>query len=158
MWKVPTWMWLVILLPPFVVGAVFLFLAATNSPAALADDGTSLQNLYYIVGGCCFIFPLAGALGIYYFYKRINDRESYLINEGIPGEAEILNREQTGTYLNEQPQVKFQLLITIPGEEPYHLEHKEYVNLLDVGFIAKGVRLPVMVDPHDPKNIILIYG
>lgn len=94
MWKVPTWMWLVILLPPFLVGAVFLFLAAPTSPAALADDGTSLQNLYYFVGGCCFIFPLAGALGIYYFYKRINDREFYFINEGIPGEAEILSRER----------------------------------------------------------------
>jgi hypothetical protein len=33
-------------------------------------------------------------MGIYYFYKRINDRETYLLNEGIQGEAEILGRER----------------------------------------------------------------
>jgi len=49
---------------------------------------------------------------------RVNDRETYLINNGIPGQAEILHREQTGTYINELPQVKFLLLITISNREP----------------------------------------
>lgn len=158
MWQTRSWLWIIILAPMLMVGGIFLFLAFNTSPDALADDGSSLKNLFYFMGACFIVFPLLGALGVFYFFKRINDRETYLLNQGLEGEAEILNREQTGTYLNEQPQVKFQLLVTIAGEEPYQLEHKEYVNLLDVGSIAKGVKIPVMVDPKNPKNILLIYG
>ena len=77
------------------------------------------------------------------------------MNDGINGEAEILSREQTGTYINEQPEVKFKLSITTPMDT-YELEHKEIVNLLDMGSIPVGRKIPVMVHPDNPKEIILI--
>ncbi|MDP3066191.1 MAG: hypothetical protein Q8N08_05565 [Methanobacteriaceae archaeon] len=158
MWKVSNWIWLVTTGPLIVVGVVFIFLGLTASPGALTDDGYPLNNFYYLMGASFIIFPALGALGVFLFYKRINDREIYLINNGIEGQAEILQREQTGTYLNEQPEVKFILLVTIPGEEPYQIEHKEVVNLLDVGSITEGKIVPVRVDPKNPKNMLLLYG
>lgn len=108
------------------------------------------------MGGAFIVFPVLGALGVYYYYKRINDREMFLINEGIRGEAEILSREQTGTYINEQPQVKFKLLITTPDSAPYEVEHKEIVNLLDMGSIPEGKKVPVVVHPDNPEDILLL--
>jgi hypothetical protein len=44
----------------------------------------------------------------------------------------------------------------IPGEEPYRVEHQEVINLLDVGSINVGKKIPVMVDPQNSKNFQLI--
>jgi hypothetical protein len=40
--------------------------------------------------------------------------------------------------------------------ETYKLEHKEIVNLLDMGSIPVGRKIPVMVNPDNPKDIILV--
>ena len=88
------------------------------------------------MGVAFIIFPLITTAGVYLFYKRINERETNLIQNGIKGEAEILQREQTGTYLNELPQIKFQLQIKIPGKQTYPLEHKDYVSMLDLNAIT----------------------
>lgn len=138
-----------------IVGLGMIFFGFTVSPEALTDDGYPLNTFLFIMGGSFVIFPVMGALGVYYYYKRINDRETFLMNDGIRGEAEILSREQTGTYINEQPQVKFKLLITTPMDT-YELEHKEIVNLLDMGSIPVGRKIPVMVNPDNPEDIILI--
>jgi hypothetical protein len=138
-------------------GLGFIIFGIMASPEALTDDGYSLKNFYYFMGGALIFFPLVAAFGVYYYYKKINDREIFLINEGIRGEAEILSREQTGTYINEQPQVKFKLLITTPDMAPYELEHKEIVNLLDMGSIPEGKKMPVVVHPNNPQDIMLIF-
>lgn len=157
MWKTSDKLWIITTAPLVIVGLGFIIFGVMASPEALTDDGYSLKNFYYFMGGSFIFFPIIGALGVYYYYKRINDREIFLINEGIRGEAEILSREQTGTYINEQPQVKFKLLITTPDRAPYKLEHKEIVNLLDMGSIPEGKKMPVVVHPDNPQDIMLIF-
>jgi hypothetical protein len=155
MWQVSNKIWIITAVPMVIVGLGLIIGGIMASPEALTDDGYSLKYFFYIMGGSFVVFPLLGAFGVYYYYKRINDRETFLMNDGIKGEAEILSREQTGTYINEQPQVKFKLLITTPMDT-YELEHKEIVNLLDMGSIPVGRKIPVMVHPDNPKDIILI--
>ena len=156
MWKTSNKLWLITTAPLVIVGLGFIIFGLMTTPEALTDDGYSLKTFYYFMGGAFIVFPVLGALGVYYYYKRINDREMFLINEGIRGEAEILSREQTGTYINEQPQVKFKLLITTPDSAPYEVEHKEIVNLLDMGSIPEGKNVPVVVHPDNPEDILLL--
>ena len=158
MWKTSKGTTLITTVPFLAVGIGLLYLGFTSSPDALTDDGFSLQNFYYIMGGFFLIGPLLTTAGVLLFYKRSNDKETYLAQNGIKGEAEILHREQTGTYINELPQVKFQLQINIPGENPYKIEHKEVVSMLDLGSINIGAKLPVFVDPNNFKNILLVYS
>ncbi|NYB51264.1 MAG: hypothetical protein HVN35_01680 [Methanobacteriaceae archaeon] len=155
MWQVSNKLWVITTAPLVLVGVGMIVYGLMVSPEALNDDGYPLNNFLFIMGGAFIVFPLLGALGVYYYYKRINDRETYLLNEGIRGEAEILSREQTGTYINEQPQVKFKLRITTPAET-YELEHKEIVNLLDMGSIPVGRKVTVMIHPDNPKDILLV--
>ena len=156
MWKTSNKLWLITTAPLVIVGLGFIIFGLMTTPEALTDDGYSLKTFYYFMGGAFIVFPVLGALGVYYYYKRINDREMFLINEGIRGVAEILSREQTGTYINEQPQVKFKLLITTPDSAPYEVEHKEIVNLLDMGSIPEGKKVPVVVHPDNPEDILLL--
>lgn len=155
MWQVSNKIWIITTAPLLLVGVGMIVYGTMVSPEALTDDGYPLNTFLYMMGGVFILFPLLGALGVSYYYKRINDRETFLMNDGIKGEAEILSREQTGTYINEQPQVKFNLLITTPMDT-YELEHKEIVNLLDMGSIPVGKKVPVMVHPDNPKDIILM--
>jgi hypothetical protein len=155
MWQVSNKLWIITTAPLLLVGVGMIVYGIMVSPEALTDDGYPLNTFLFMMGGAFIVFPLLTVLGIYYYYKRINDRETFLMNDGINGEAEILSREQTGTYINEQPQVRFKLLITTPMET-YELEHKEIVNLLDMGSIPVGRKIPVMVHPDNPKDIMLM--
>ncbi|NPV89208.1 MAG: hypothetical protein HPY50_00335 [Firmicutes bacterium] len=158
MWKVPKRLYIFTTGPFLLIGIGFIIAGFMASPEALTDDGHSLKYFYYSMGASSIFFPLLTSKGLSIYYKRINDRETNLIKNGIQGTAEILAREQTGTYINEQPQVKFLLLITIPGRPAYQIEHKDIVNLLDVGAINVGAKLPVFVDPNNEKNILLVYN
>lgn len=158
MWKVSKWIFLVTTVPLLAVGIGFIVFGFMAPLEALTDDGYSLKNFFYLMGGAFLFFPLISVIGVGLYYKRINDRETFLIQNGIQGEAEILHREQTGTYINELPQVKFLLQVTVSGEEPYQLEYKDVVSMLDMGSINVGAKLPVFVDPNNPRNILLNYN
>jgi len=133
------------------LGLSFLYMGFTTSPDALTDDGDSLKNFFYMMGIAFTVIPIA--IGLH--YKIGNDREKNLIQNGIRGMAEILDVEQTGWYVNNQPQLEFLLKITLPGESPYQIKHKETVNYLSLGGMYTGAILPVYVDPNNPKKILL---
>lgn len=149
MWKVTDLLWsLVPFSLPMIAGIYLLFLAIT----------TSMNAINYVIGAIFIIFPLTLGLGLFFYETKKEVGESSLINDGIKGEAKILSIKQTGWNRNDLPQIKFILMITIPGEEPYQLEHKEYVNLLDVKNATEGAIIQVMVEPNNPKNILLLLS
>lgn len=158
MWKVPKWMYLMVIIPFLAVGIGMIYFGYQASPNALTDDGYPLKEFLYMMGAFFIIIPFISAGGLMLFYKRINDRETNLIEHGIQGEAEILHREQTGVYINELPQVKFLLKIKSPYGETYEVEHKYVVSMLDMGSINVGAKLPVFIDPNNEKNILLVYS
>ncbi len=84
-------------------------------------------------------------------------RETNLRENGLRCQARILSVEQTGTYVNELPQIEFLLEITSPYGEIYQLKHKEVVGMLSLGSIQAGAIIPVYIDPNNKKNILLDY-
>lgn len=148
MWKVSDLLWsLVPFLLPIIAGIYLLYVAVTKS----------MDAINYVVGAIFIIFPLILGMGLFYYETKKDIRESSLFNDGLRGEAEILKFKQTGLYRNEQPQVKFLLKLTVPGEEPYQVEYKEYIVTNDVENVMQGAKIPVMIDPVNPKNILLFY-
>ncbi|QJB40572.1 hypothetical protein HF324_23140 [Chitinophaga oryzae] len=47
--------------------------------------------------------------------------------------AEVVSASQTGTYINEQPQVKFELRYKDEYGKTYNTELKKIVSLIDLG-------------------------
>ena len=157
MWKVPKWMYIVTVLPFLAIGIGLILSGWQASSEVISEIGLPENEYLYLTGALFIILPFITALGVNLYYRRINVRESNLIQNGIQGEALILSREQTGVYLNELPQIKFILEITSPVEEKYQIEHKDVVNMLDLAVIRKGSKLPVYIDPNDKKNVLLVY-
>ena len=158
MWDVPKWMYLIIIIPFLVIGMGIILYGYTSTPETLAADEIPSKEILYFGGVLFMIMPVISALGVRFFYKRINDREVNLMQNGLKGEAEILSADQTGMYLNELPQIKFLLEITSPYGETYQMEHKDVVNMLDLSSIKVGAKLPVFIDPNNERNILLVYG
>ncbi|MBV9402993.1 MAG: hypothetical protein JO018_04610 [Candidatus Eremiobacteraeota bacterium] len=74
---------------------------------------------------------------------------------GLDGVARITGLTQTGMYLNENPQVKMDLLVQGPGRSPYTASRKEFVPLIMLSQIAPGSSLPVKVDPGNPNDVVI---
>lgn len=157
MWKISKLTFIIPIIP-LLVGVGFIVLGLSTSPTIIMEDGLSLQNFYYIMGAFFTIFPLMGFIITFAYLKRSNNREILLMKKGLRGEAEILDREQTGTYINNLPQVKFLLNLTLPDREPYQTDYTDVISLLDMDTIKVGARLPVLVDPDNEKNILLVYN
>lgn len=158
MWKTSKWLFIITTVPLLAVGVGMIIFGFLASPDALTDDGYSLKYFLYIMGVAFVIFPLISTIGVMLYYKRINDRETNLMENGLQGEAKILSRDQTGVYINELPQVKFLLKITSPYGETYEMEYKDVLSMLDIGSVNVGAKLPVFIDPNNNKNILLVYS
>jgi len=133
------------------------------TPVVFIFVGILLIGLGFVTvpNGQTFLMYLGGffifcALLIVAFFVLVNRTEDNFEKNAIRGEAIILSREQTGIYLNNQPQVRFQLTVSLPGEEPYQIEHKEVVKLLDLGSISVGATIQVLVDPRNKKKMKIV--
>lgn len=80
--------------------------------------------------------------------------ENYLEENGINGTAEILEAHQTQSYVNNNPEIKMTLLVSVPGKEPYKANYTTVVAMVDLPNIQPGNRWYVLVDPKDPQNVV----
>ena len=78
-----------------------------------------------------------------------------ILSTGLAGTAQVTGVSQTGMYLNEQPQLELNLLVSVPGRPPYAASHKSFVPLMLMSRVTSGVPLAVMVDPVDPQKLVV---
>ncbi len=78
-----------------------------------------------------------------------------ILTTGTAGTAQVTGVTQTGMYLNEQPQLDLQLMVSIPGKAPYPARHKSFVPLMLMGRVTSGQPLAVRVDPMDPQKLVV---
>lgn len=77
----------------------------------------------------------------------------YMVVYGLKATATIIHYEQTGMYINEQPQVAFNLEFTDKEGKAHSMVLKKIVSLLDVHKIQKGP-VEIMYLPEDPGKVI----
>jgi hypothetical protein len=83
------------------------------------------------------------------------ERAARIEQTGLPGRATIVGLTQTGMFLNDNPQVRLDLSVEVPGRGAYQASHKEFVPLILLGRLAAGAVLPVKVDQADPSRLII---
>ena len=111
-------------------------------------DGGGMRLTAILLGGVGVILLLVGLFSMRRAAKK--DRVSM---SGVAGTGEIVALTQTGVYMNDQPQVQLDLLVTIPGRSPYRVKVKEIVPLIMLGRL-QGT-LPVRVDPAEPETVVI---
>lgn len=138
-----------------VVGAFFAYQAwftpASDSPFDVGKAAAPIIALtFLIIGG---VFTVVGTV-----ITRMGSARKQLLAQGLAGRAEIVSVAQTGMYVNEQPQVRMQLNVTVPGRMPYSVSHSEVVPLLALGMITPGHVLPVAVDPTNQNRLAIDWS
>ena len=156
MWKISRTVYLIVLIPYLAIGIYLLYLGFTTSPSLTADSHF-LKNSFYFEGISCIIIPLILIAGILLYKKRIANEEIDRAPNSIKGEAEILDMEETEIHVNELPQIKFLLRVTLPGRSPYKIEHRKIMSTFILNSLNIGSKLPVFVDPDNPEKILLGY-
>ena len=81
-----------------------------------------------------------------------SQRIQRLEQTGIRGNAKVLQANETGTYINNQPQVWMELQVELPGRDPYFIEKKMVVPYLQIDQVRPGVVIDVTVDPEKKKS------
>jgi hypothetical protein len=111
-------------------------------------------------GGLLLTAAFLAAVGIVLLWFGLRaaanaERAERIEASGLPGRATIVGLAQTGMFLNENPQIRLDLSVEIPGRPIFHVSHKEFVPLILLGRLAPGGVLPVKVDQADPTHLVI---
>jgi hypothetical protein len=82
-------------------------------------------------------------------------KTAMLMASGIPGQARIDQVSDTGVTVNDNPQVQFNLTVTIPGRDPYPATLTQVVSRIAIGSFQPGATVPVRVSPDDPRTLMI---
>lgn len=134
------------------VGAGFLVGAALADPAALTDDGYSLQWFFAGMGGFFCLLPVG--LGLLAAISA--RRAAYMNAHGLDGTAVIVSVEETGVMVNDQPRLRLQLEIAVPGRPPFAATHVQLAALTELADLRPGSTVQVKVDPANLQRIRLV--
>lgn len=122
------------------------------SPGARTDDGHPLNIFFFVMAG---MFALSTG-GVILWAKFSNRRREMIEKTWFDAEAEILEVSETGTYINNQPKLRFRLHVNSPVHPPGEVVHKQVIPLTALSRYQLGTRIKVKVNPEDAEDIMLI--
>ncbi|HEX2085667.1 MAG TPA: hypothetical protein VHF89_08300 [Solirubrobacteraceae bacterium] len=82
-------------------------------------------------------------------------KAQHLSVNGRPGTATITGLRQTGTFVNENPEVEMDLMVSVEGMEPYATTHRQVIAMIASAQFQPGATVPVKVDPAEPTSLIV---
>jgi hypothetical protein len=94
------------------------------------------------------------AFPLFFAWNRTRSKAG-LETTGVSGTATVAGFTQTGMSMNDQPRVKLDLLVTVPGKPAYHVHQAEFVPIALLGLLTTGATIPVKVDPQNPSKVLL---
>ena len=106
-----------------------------------------------VCGG--LLFTAVITIVVIVFIKRMVSPNAAIMKNGIPAQAKILSLTQTGTYVNNQPQVMFQLEVHPPGGTPYQTTTKAVIPLTSIPQVQPGAVVAIKIDPKDSTKVVL---
>jgi hypothetical protein len=82
-------------------------------------------------------------------------KAQHLSANGRAGTATVTAVRQTGTFVNENPEVEMDLQVAVNGMAPYAVTHRQVLAMIAVPQFQPGASVPVKVDPMDPQSLIV---
>lgn len=111
---------------------------------------------------CSICFSLLITVGVIFVILRVMksfgpDKDT--LASGTPGQATILKVWQTGAMVNYNPQLGLLLEVRPPTGEPYQVEVKMVVPMVNIPQFQPGAVVPVKINPKDRQKVVLdVYG
>ncbi|MEV0971482.1 hypothetical protein [Microtetraspora glauca] len=126
--------------PIFVIGLFLLIIGVTAFVARLAGG----QG------------PSTGVLGRMKDFMGTGNQE--LIGTGVPCRALITAMRDTGTMVNDQVVVAFDLQVQPTGGRPYPVNHRQILPRLLMGAVLPGRVVQIWADPADPQRLAIDWS
>jgi len=118
---------------------------------ARTDDGFPLNNFFFLMGGMFFI-----SIGGLVLWATLSNRRRAMIERTwLDAPAQILEVSETGTYINNQPKIRFKLRVQSPVHPVTDVVHKQVIPLTALAGYSAGATIMVKVNPDNPKDIML---
>jgi len=155
-WRYIPGRWWIFAIPHIVfllVGTAILLSYANG--LRLQDSWFPMDEMLFL--GIFFIaFPPLFTAVLLFRIRRGNIREEILLREGVPVEAVLLSMTETGTTVNNTPEIEMELSLSLPDGVTRVVRHRCFVSFLDLAGLSPGDRLQVTVDPQDPDRMVVM--
>ena len=122
------------------------------SPKAETDDGHPLNMFFWGMAG---IFLLSN-LVIFSWVQLSNKRRDRIEATWVDAQAEILEISETGTYINNQPKLRFRLSVNSPVHPYCEVIHKQVMPLTVLAQLQVGKTITVKVNPDNPSDLMIL--
>ena len=155
--KNASWIIPLVTIPFIVVGIGIIYYTSgilENIPGTIFS---SLRTEMLYLGIFFIISPFIGFAWMHIFIGKGKKNARYLLNNGIPGTAKILNYNETGVYVNNTPKIEFDLEISSQKHDTYQTSYKDFISIIYFGKLAVGNELAVLIDPHNKANILIDF-
>ncbi len=118
--------------------------------------GSGLLTVVVFLCVCVSTIVPLGVAGFFLFrmFKNMN-QNSGLIKTGIQAPAVILNAEDTGATMNDNPQVRFTLQVNPADRPSFQAVTTTFVSRLKIGMITPGAPATVRFDPNDITKVAI---
>jgi hypothetical protein len=105
------------------------------------------------ISSLCGLVITAAAIAIpIYLMKQNQKKVQNLMATGIQGEATILQLEDTGMRINDDPRITITMEVRLPGYPPYQVRKTMNVPMIRMSQVQVGLVVAVMADPTQPGN------
>jgi hypothetical protein len=120
---------------------------------ALIGGGSIL--LTCVIGGLITVVTLVSMGAVMFFVFKAIRPDPTIMKSGTSAQATIQNVWQTGTYINNSPQVGMQIEVRPPNGVPYQTQITAVIPLINIPQFQPGAVVPVKIHPTDPSKVAL---
>jgi hypothetical protein len=120
---------------------------------ALIGGGSIL--LTCLIGGLITVVTVGSIGAVMFFVFKAMRPDPTIMKSGTPAQATIQNVWQTGTYVNNNPQIGMQLEVRPPSGAPYQAQVNAIIPLVNIPQFQPGAVVPVKIHPTDPSKVAL---
>ena len=106
--------------------------------------------------GYIWVVTTIGLIAYAIVQSRKAKRDMKLFKTGIRGRATVVEA-RSGALINDQPMMHLKLDLDVPGQGQRSVDRKELMSSFVAYRIKPGLVLPVVVDPQDPDEFVLVW-
>ena len=130
----------------------FIIAGFLVSPKAKTDDGHPLNIFFWGMAGMFLLTNLA----VLAWAQLSNRRRDRIEVTWVDAQAEILEVSETGTYINNQPRLRFRLAVNSPVHPYSEMVHKQVMPLTALAQLQVGNTITVKVNPDNPDDLMIL--
>ncbi len=155
-WRYIPGRWWIFAIPHVVFLVVGIVILLAYAGGLRVPDSWFPMDEMLFLGITFIVFPPLFTVALLFKIRRGNIREEALLREGIPVEVVILSMTETGTTVNNAPEIDMELSLNLPDGSIRKFRHRCFVSTLDLVRLSPGDRLHATVDPENPDRMVVI--